>query len=81
MKPTKEQIRKICINQCLQGQVPLACIEGIINEWEKIREKESCKENIKDIIEEVADYLRDIDLEYFTTDEIATDIVSRVLRL
>lgn len=58
-------------------------IETAIIEWEKIKEKEkeSQRENIKDIIEEVADYLRDIDLEFFTTDDIAADIVSRVLRL
>lgn len=82
MKPTKEQIEQIFDNYISIGlDDNKTTIIRIIEEWEKLKEKESCRENIKDIIEEVADYLRDIGLEYFTADEIAADIVSRVLRL
>ena len=82
MKPTEKQIKQIFDNYIGIGlDDNKTTIIRIIEEWERLKEKESCRENIKDIIEEVADYLRGIDLEYFTTDEIAADIVSIVLRL
>lgn len=82
MKPTKEQIKRIFDNYTGIGlDDNETTIIRIIEEWEKLKEKESYRENIKGIIEDVADYLRDIDLEFFTTDDIAADIVSRVLRL